>query len=127
MHVLETNVRGTWVLLECARGSKYVTEVIVASSDKADGSQKQLPYTEVAPLVGNNPYDVWKSAGDLIATMFAKTYGFSVAIARCGNVYGGGDLNWSRIVPDGCLSLVTGKLLNVRSDGKAIRDYVYID
>ncbi len=124
---LEHNVKGTWILLESARTAKSVEEVIVASSDKAYGSHKKLPYVEDAPLIGTHPYDVSKSAADLISTMFAKTYGFPVAIARCGNVYGAGDLNWSRLIPGAFASISSGKELHIRSDGESTRDYVFVD
>ena len=95
----ETNVQGTWALLEAARRSPCVKQVVVASSDKAYGDQETLPYDESTPLRGEHPYDVSKSCADLIAHTYGKTYGLPVAITRCGNFYGGGDLNWNRIVP----------------------------
>ena len=94
------NLQGTWNVLEAARlHSTLVRSVVVASSDKAYGTAEQLPYTEDMPLAGRGPYDVSKSCTDLLATSYAQTYGLPALIARCGNIYGGGDLNWSRIVP----------------------------
>lgn len=122
---LETNVLGTWVVMESARALP-VQEIVIASSDKAYGSHKKLPYKESAPLTGKNPYDVSKSAADLIATMYGKTYDLPVAIARCGNVYGPGDLNWSRLIPDAFRSAHSGRALEIRSDGTYKRDYVYV-
>jgi CDP-glucose 4,6-dehydratase len=103
VQTLEANVRGTWNVLEAARvHSGLVRRVVVASSDKAYGASKELPYTEDTSLVGRHPYEVSKSCADLIATSYAVTYGMPVAVARCANIYGGGDLNWSRIVPGTC-------------------------
>ena len=124
---LDTNIRGTWVLLEAIRAAFPSIEVVVASSDKAYGSHAKLPYKEEAPLYGVNPYDVSKSAADLVANSYAKTYGLHLAIARCGNVYGPGDLNWSRLIPDALRCLAKNKTLKLRSNGKYARDYVYID
>src|SRR5207244_4486354 len=95
----ETNVAGTWRLLEACRCSPLVKQIVVASSDKAYGDQDQLPYDESTPLQGRHPYDVSKSCADLIAQAYAHTYEMPVCITRCGNFFGGGDLNWSRIVP----------------------------
>ncbi|HEY2850004.1 MAG TPA: GDP-mannose 4,6-dehydratase, partial [Gemmatimonadaceae bacterium] len=96
---LDSNVRGTWTLLEAARRSPLTKAIIVASSDKAYGDHDELPYAEDAPLHGEHPYDVSKSCADLIAKMYAVTYGLPVAVTRCGNFYGGGDLNWNRLIP----------------------------
>ena len=124
---LETNVRGTWNLLEaCRLHRERVERVVVASSDKAYGTQRTLPYTEDMPLAGTHPYEVSKSAADLIARMYYHTYGLRVGIARCGNIFGGGDLNWSRIVPGTIRSFLRGERLVVRSDGKYVRDYFYV-
>lgn len=124
---LDTNVRGTWSLLEAARRSPLVKAVIIASSDKAYGDHEQLPYDETAALRGEHPYDVSKSAADLIARMFALTYGVPVAITRCGNFYGGGDLNWNRLVPGTIRSVLKGERPAIRSDGTLIRDYFYVE
>src|SRR5262249_10001131 len=95
----DSNVRGTWSVLEACRRSPRLRQIVIASSDKAYGAQAQLPYQEDAPLQGRHPYDVSKSCADLIAQSYAATYGLPVCITRCGNLYGGGDLNWNRIVP----------------------------
>jgi CDP-glucose 4,6-dehydratase len=123
----DTNIRGTWALLEACRRTPCVKEVVVASSDKAYGDQKELPYAESAPLQGKHPYDVSKSCADLIATAYAATYGLPVAITRCGNFYGGGDLNWNRIVPGTIRSVVRGERPVIRSDGRSVRDYFYVE
>ena len=124
---LETNVRGTWNLLEaCRRHRDLVERVVIASSDKAYGTQRMLPYTEDMPLAGQHPYEVSKSAADLIAQSYYHTYGVPVGIARCGNVFGGGDLNWSRIVPATIRAFVCGERPVVRSDGTYVRDYFYV-
>lgn len=125
---LEANIRGTYNLLEAARRNiDRVSAVVVASSDKAYGDSEQLPYREDHPLQGRYPYDVSKSCADLIAQAYHSTYGLPVAIARCGNVYGGGDLNWSRIVPGTIRSLVRGERPIVRSDGTLTRDYLFVE
>jgi CDP-glucose 4,6-dehydratase len=123
----ETNVAGTWTLLEACRRSPAIRQIVVASSDKSYGDQEQLPYTENMALAGRHPYDVSKSAGDLITQSYATTYGLPVAITRCGNFYGGGDLNWSRIVPGTIRSVLRGKRPIIRSDGQYIRDYFYVE
>ena len=123
----ETNVAGTWALLEACRRSPTVKQVVVASSDKSYGDQEQLPYDESMPLAGRHPYDVSKSAGDLIAQSYAATYGLPVVVTRCGNFYGGGDLNWSRIVPGTIRSVLRGKRPVIRSDGQFVRDYFYVE
>ena len=123
----ETNVAGTWALLEACRRSPVVKQIVVASSDKSYGEQESLPYDETMPLAGRHPYDVSKSAGDLIAQSYAATYGLPVLITRCGNFYGGGDLNWSRIVPGTIRSVLRGKRPVIRSDGEFVRDYFYVE
>ena len=123
----ETNVGGTWALLEACRRSPAVKQVVVASSDKSYGDQEHLPYDETMPLAGRHPYDVSKSASDLIAQSYAVTYGTPVLITRCGNFYGGGDLNWSRIVPGTIRSVLRGKRPVIRSDGQFVRDYFYVE
>jgi CDP-glucose 4,6-dehydratase len=123
----ETNVGGTWSVLEACRRSPTVKQVVTASSDKAYGSHDQLPYDEKAPLQGRYPYDVSKSAADLIAQSYAVTYGLPVAITRCGNFYGGGDLNWNRIVPGTIRSVIRGERPIIRSDGTYVRDYFYVE
>jgi len=123
----ETNIAGTWALLEACRRSPAVKQIVVASSDKAYGDQEILPYDENTPLEGRHPYDVSKSCSDLIAKAYAVSYKLPVTITRCGNFYGGGDLNWSRIVPGTIRSLVEGKRPVIRSDGQFIRDYFYVE
>jgi CDP-glucose 4,6-dehydratase len=124
---LESNIRGTWSVLEAARRSPRVKQIVIASSDKAYGDHPKLPYTEDMPLRGRHPYDVSKSCSDLVAQMYANTYGLPVCITRCGNVYGPGDLNWNRIVPGTIRSALRGERPVVRSDGKFVRDYLYVD
>lgn len=123
----ESNIQGTWAVLEAARRSPAVRQIVVASSDKAYGDQPTLPYDEGAPLEGKHPYDVSKSCADLIAQAYAKTYSLPVGITRCGNFYGGGDLNWSRIVPGTIRALLAGQRPVIRSDGSLIRDYFYVE
>jgi CDP-glucose 4,6-dehydratase len=123
----ESNIRGTWNLLEACRRSPKVRAVVVASSDKAYGDQPALPYSEDMPLQGRHPYDVSKSCADLIAQSYAHTFGLPVAVTRCGNFYGGGDLNWNRIVPGTIRSIVRGERPVIRSDGQYVRDYFYIE
>lgn len=127
MQTLEANVAGTWHVLEVARvHAGLVRCVVVASSDKAYG-EKPLPYTEDMSLDGRAPYEVSKSCTDLITTSYAVTYGVPATTARCGNIYGGGDLNWSRIVPGTLRSLIRGEQPVLRSDGTFLRDYVYVE
>jgi CDP-glucose 4,6-dehydratase len=123
----DTNIRGTWALLEACRRSPAVKQVVFASSDKAYGECPSLPYDENTPLKGSHPYDVSKSCGDLIAHAYATTYGTPVVITRCGNFYGGGDLNWNRIVPGTVRSVLRGQRPIIRSDGKYVRDYFYVE
>jgi CDP-glucose 4,6-dehydratase len=123
----ESNIAGTWSLLEACRRSPLVRQIVIASSDKAYGDQTQLPYTEETPLVGRHPYDVSKSCADLIAQAYAVTYGTPVVITRCGNFYGGGDLNWNRIVPGTIRSILRGQRPVIRSDGSFVRDYFYVE
>lgn len=123
----ETNIGGTWSLLEACRRSPKVGQVIMASSDKAYGDQADLPYHEDTPLQGKHPYDVSKSCADLIAHSYAVNFSLPVAITRCGNFYGGGDLNWNRIIPGTIRSVLRGQAPVIRSDGKFIRDYFYVE
>jgi CDP-glucose 4,6-dehydratase len=122
-----TNIEGTWNLLEACRRSPKVVSIVVASSDKAYGAQEHLPYDETMPLQGRHPYDVSKSCADLIAQTYAASYNLPVAITRCGNFYGGGDLNWNRVVPGTIRSVLRGERPVVRSDGNFVRDYFYIE
>ncbi|HET6573977.1 MAG TPA: NAD-dependent epimerase/dehydratase family protein [Fimbriiglobus sp.] len=123
----ETNVAGTWALLEACRRSPKVRQIVLASSDKAYGDADRLPYDETTPLCGRHPYDVSKSCADLIAQSYAATYGTPVAITRCGNFYGPGDLNWNRIVPGTIRSVVRGERPVIRSDGRSVRDYFFVE
>lgn len=123
----ETNIQGTWVLLEACRRSPTVRQIVLASSDKAYGDQDNLPYDEQTPLQGRHPYDVSKSCADLIAQAYAATYELPVVITRCGNLYGGGDLNWNRIVPGTIRSVIRGQRPVIRSDGQYVRDYFYVE
>ena len=123
----EANVRGTWSLLEACRVLGSVQRVVVASSDKAYGSHEELPYREDFPLDPEYPYDVSKACADLIARSYAATYGLRVAVTRLANVYGPGDLNWSRIVPDTARALARGERPVIRSDGTPERDYLYVE
>ncbi len=124
----EANVRGTYNLLEACRiHAGLVKAVVVASSDKAYGDHDDLPYTETHALIGRHPYDVSKSCTDLIATSYHHTYETPVTIARCGNIYGGGDLNWSRIIPGTIRSFLRRERPVLRSDGTMVRDYFYVE
>jgi len=123
----ESNIQGTWNLLEACRRTGGVRSIVVASSDKAYGDQEVLPYNEDTPLAGRHPYDVSKSCADLIAQTYAQTYGLPVAVTRCGNFYGGGDLNWNRIVPGTVRAALRGQRPVIRSDGHYIRDYFYVE
>ncbi len=122
----ESNIRGTWTLLEACRRSPDVKQIVVASSDKAYGVHETLPYTEDFALQGRYPYDVSKSCSDLIAQSYAHSYGLNVTVTRCGNFYGAGDLNWNRIIPGTIRSLIQGESPIIRSDGTYIRDYFYV-
>jgi CDP-glucose 4,6-dehydratase len=123
----EANIRGTYHVLEaCRRHASLVTRVVVASSDKAYGAQPKLPYVESMPLEGREPYEVSKSCTDLLAQSYHRAYGVPLAIVRCGNIYGGGDLNWSRIVPGTIRSFLAGERPIIRSDGRFVRDYLYV-
>jgi CDP-glucose 4,6-dehydratase len=123
----EANVRGTWTVLEACRASApLVRRVVVASSDKAYGAQARLPYTEDMPLLGRFPYDASKACADIVALSYFHTHGVPVAITRCGNLFGGGDLNWSRLVPGTIRSALRGEAPVIRSNGRLVRDYFYV-
>ena len=123
----ESNIQGTWTLLEAVRRSPLVKQVVLASSDKAYGDQDGRPYDEATPLQGRHPYDLSKSCADLIAQSYARVFDVPVAITRCGNFYGGGDLNWNRIVPGTIRAVLRGQRPRIRSDGMPVRDYFYIE
>lgn len=122
----ETNIMGTWNLLEACRRSPRVKQIVVASSDKAYGDQEQLPYDETMPLKGSYPYDVSKSCADLICQTYFKTYSLPLCVTRCGNFYGAGDLNWNRLVPGTIRSVIRAERPIIRSDGTYVRDYFYV-
>jgi CDP-glucose 4,6-dehydratase len=126
LSTFETNIKGTWCVLEAARRCGYKPHVVVASSDKAYGEQPVLPYTEDAPLDGRHPYDASKSCTDILALTYHNTYKLPVCTTRCGNFYGGGDLNWNRIVPGTIRSVLRGERPVIRSDGTFVRDYFYV-
>jgi CDP-glucose 4,6-dehydratase len=121
-----TNITGSWNVFEASRRVGSVRAIVVASSDKAYGAAPALPYTEDMPLAGQHPYDVSKSCTDLIARTYYATYGLGVCITRCGNFFGGGDLNFSRIVPGTIRSALDGQRPVIRSDGTMVRDYIYV-
>lgn len=123
----EANIRGTWILLEACRQISTVQRVLIASSDKAYGDHETLPYEEHFALQGRHPYDVSKSCADLIALSYAHTYDMPIAITRCGNLFGPGDLNVNRIVPGTCIAASDGTRPVIRSDGTPVRDYVYVE
>jgi CDP-glucose 4,6-dehydratase len=127
LETFESNIRGTYNLLEACRVHRdLVKHIAVASSDKAYGDNNGQPYTEDLPLMAHHPYDVSKTCTDLLAQTYAYTYDLPVTIARCGNIYGGGDLNWNRIVPGTIRSLQQGHAPEIRSDGTFVRDYLYV-
>jgi CDP-glucose 4,6-dehydratase len=123
----DTNIKGTWNILEASRRSPTVKRIIVASSDKAYGDQEKLPYDETTPLEGRHPYDVSKSCADLICRAYYETYALPICVTRCGNFYGGGDLNFNRIVPGTIRSILNKEAPIIRSNGQSIRDYFYIE
>lgn len=127
LSTFEANIKGTWNVLEaCRMCSKLVQRVLVASSDKAYGSHDNLPYTENTPLIGRFPYDVSKSCTDLISKSYFYSFGLPVAITRCGNLFGAGDLNFNRIIPGTIRSATQNESPIIRSDGKFVRDYFYV-
>lgn len=127
VETFDSNIRGTWTILEAARRVPGVEQILFASSDKAYGAHEKLPYTEDAPLQGKHPYDVSKSCADLIAQTYAHTYGMPVGIARCGNLYGGGDLHWNRLIPGTMRAVVESTPPLIRSDGTMTRDYLFVE
>lgn len=127
LSTFESNIKGTWNLLEACRRSLLVKQIVVASSDKAYGEQPSLPYTEDMPLLAKHPYDVSKACTDMLAQSYAHSFDLPVTISRCGNFYGPGDLNWNRIVPGTIRSLLKNERPVVRSDGSFVRDYLYVE
>jgi len=126
LSTFESNIKGTWNVLEACRNSKNIERIVVASSDKAYGSQEKLPYTEDSPLLGLYPYDASKACADILARSYYHTYGLPAAITRNANTYGGGDLNFSRLVPDAIRCVLKKKQFVIRSDGTYKRDYMYV-
>jgi CDP-glucose 4,6-dehydratase len=126
VETFETNIGGTWRLLEACRRTG-VRQLVVASSDKAYGEQAVLPYEEYMPLDGRHPYDASKACADILTQTYAHTYRLKAAITRCGNFYGGGDLNWNRLFPGTIRSVLGGERPIIRSDGTFVRDYFYIE
>jgi CDP-glucose 4,6-dehydratase len=127
VNTFRSNIEGTWEVLDACRRSGRPTRIVVASSDKAYGDQDVLPYSEETPLEGRNPYDVSKSCADLITTSYAHSYGLPAVITRCGNLYGGGDLNFNRLVPGTIAAALAGRRPELRSDGSPLRDYIYVE
>ena len=123
----ETNIAGAWAVLDACRRSRTVEQIVLASSDKAYGEQKDLPYREDDPLRGRHPYDTSKACADLIAQAYATCFDVPVVVTRFANLFGGGDLHWSRIVPGTIRSLLQGERPIIRSDGGYVRDYLYVE
>ncbi len=126
IQAFKSNIEGTWNILEASKSKSFIEAIVSASSDKAYGAHKKLPYKESTPLCGEHPYDVSKSCADLLCYAYYKTYNVPVCVTRCGNIYGPGDFHFSRIVPDSIRSILKGRQFVIRSDGKFTRDYVYI-
>jgi len=122
-----TNIQGTWNILDVVREYSWDTKIIVASSDKAYGEHKELPYVETAALQALHPYDASKACADILSRTYAHTYNLTIAVTRCANIYGPGDLNFSRIIPDTIRSVFLNKDPIIRSDGTPLRDYIFID
>lgn len=126
MSTFESNIRGTYHVLEACRLHPKVRAVVIASSDKAYGEHDELPYTEQSPLLARHPYDVSKACADMISFAYSETYDVPVCVTRCGNLYGPGDLNWNRLIPGTIRSILRGESPVIRSDGTLIRDYFYV-
>jgi len=126
LSTFESNIKGTWNVLEAARNSRLLKAIVVASTDKAYGESDRLPYTEEHPLLASHPYDVSKACADMLCHSYFSTYGLPIAVTRCGNIFGEGDLNFNRIVPGTIRSILEGRRPAVRSNGKMERDYVYV-
>jgi CDP-glucose 4,6-dehydratase len=126
VRTFKSNIEGTWNILESSVGRNDIEAIVVASSDKAYGSHEKLPYTEQATLKGEHPYDVSKSCADLICRNYFVSFGLPVSVTRCGNIYGPGDYNFSRLIPDAVCSLLKGQQFVIRSDGKFTRDYIFV-
>lgn len=126
LKTFHANIQGTWNILEASRGKKFIESIVVASSDKAYGTHKKLPYTESAALQGEHPYDASKSCADLICRSYFVTFGIPVCVTRCGNIYGPGDYNFSRLIPDAVRSFILDQRFMIRSNGKFTRDYIFV-
>ena len=126
LSTFESNIKGTWNVLEAARNAEVLKRLIIASSDKAYGEHSNLPYKEDFCLNALHPYDASKACADILARTYYNTYGLPVCVSRCANIYGGGDLNFSRLVPDTIRSVIRGTPPIIRSDGTPVRDYMYI-
>lgn len=127
VRTFKSNIQGTWNILETARDKKFIESIVIASSDKAYGSHKRLPYHEDIALKGDHPYDVSKSCADLICYTYFNTYNVPVCVTRCGNIFGPGDFHFSRIVPDTIRCALSNKPILIRSDGNFTRDYIYVE
>jgi CDP-glucose 4,6-dehydratase len=127
MSTFESNIKGTWTILEACRTAPLVQTVVMASSDKAYGSQATLPYQEDMALLASNPYDASKACADILVRSYASSYALPAAVARCANIYGPGDFNLSRLVPGSIHSALRGVRPILRSDGTPERDYLYVD
>ena len=127
LSTFESNIQGTWNLLEACRSVSSVKSIVVASSDKAYGDADILPYRETFPLNAIYPYDVSKACADMICQSYASTFDLPIVITRCGNFFGGGDLNWNRIIPGTIRAIVRGDVPVIRSDGSLVRDYIYVE
>lgn len=127
LSTFKSNIEGTWALLEACRRSPVVRQIIIASSDKAYGDHQGRVYDEMTPLQGSHPYDVSKACADLIARSYVRTYGLPIAVTRCANFFGGGDLNWNRVIPGTIRSIIRAQPPVIRSDGTYIRDYLYVE
>ena len=127
LSTFETNIRGTWNLLEACRRTTWIKQLVVASSDKAYGEHEHLPYGEDTPLLGRHPYDVSKTCADLLAQAYSKSYQLPVCITRFGNLFGPGDFNFNRLIPGTIRSVIRNEAPVIRSDGHSTRDYVYVE
>ncbi len=126
LSTFESNIRGTWTVMEAARNSKLLKGIVMASSDKVYGDQDTLPYTEDSALLARYPYDASKLCAEVLARSYAATFDLPVGIVRCANIYGGGDLSWSRIIPGTIRSMLAGEEPIIRSDGTLERDYMHV-
>ncbi|HEX6229923.1 MAG TPA: NAD-dependent epimerase/dehydratase family protein [Solirubrobacterales bacterium] len=126
LETFEVNVRGAWNVFEACRAHD-VGRVVFASSDKAYGSSPELPYREDSPLRASFPYDASKAAADIVARSYARAHGLPLAVTRFANVYGGGDLNFSRLIPETVVAVLEGRSPVIRSDGSPERDFLHVE